>query len=49
VASLERFMRATALPGRAPGRGPDNWQRAAMLEGVARQPRDDLRDPWINT
>jgi hypothetical protein len=49
VASLERFMRATALPGRALAHGPDNWQRAAMLEGVARQPQDDQRDPWINT
>ena len=45
VAALERFMRATApLPAaRAPQRNP--WQRAALYEGVARQPAEPL--PWI--
>jgi hypothetical protein len=49
VAALERFMRATA-----PSTGPaadlgDPWRRAAMLEGVEREHRDDVPHPWINT
>ncbi len=53
VAALERFMRDTA-PRLAPAtEGVDPWQRAAMLEGVAREvygsrPPDEP-DPWINT
>jgi hypothetical protein len=44
VAALERFMRATAPPPApvAPRRNP--WQRAALHEGVAREPDEPL--PW---
>jgi hypothetical protein len=44
VAALEHFMRATAPPpaAKAPTRSP--WQRAALDEGVARQPQPPL--PW---
>jgi len=50
VAALERFMRATAPPPSPPeGDGPDGWRRAALLEGVSRDPGDDVPDPWINT
>ena len=44
VAALERFMRDTAPP-LAP-RGPDRnpWQRAALYEGVGREP--DAPSPW---
>jgi len=49
VAALERFMRATAAPSRATPEGPDEWQRAAILEGVEREQPGDLLDPWINT
>jgi hypothetical protein len=49
VAALERFMRATA-PAQAPvSREPDQWRRAAILEGVRREDGWDLADPWINT
>lgn len=49
VAALERFMRATA-PTRAPqAPGLDRWRRAAILEGVQREPPSDVPDPWINT
>jgi hypothetical protein len=44
VAALERFMRDTApapAPS-APSRNP--WQRAALHEGVSRQPESPL--PW---
>jgi hypothetical protein len=48
VAAIERFMRATA-PSPAPAQnGPDSWQRAAMLEGVAREDDRDVPHPWIN-
>jgi len=45
VAALERFMRETA-PTLAPPppAGPSPWQRAALHEGVAREPADPL--PW---
>jgi hypothetical protein len=49
VAALERFMRATAPPARAPRQQSDPWQRAAILEGVERDSEADVRDPWINT
>ena len=45
VAALERFMRASA-PQPAPAAPKrDPWQRAALQEGVARQPSEPL--PWI--
>jgi hypothetical protein len=49
VAALERFMRATAPVQAAPVDAPEAWQRTAILEGVEREPRGDLLDPWINT
>jgi hypothetical protein len=45
VAALERFMRETApkpAPPARPRLGP--WQRAALHEGIAREPADPL--PW---
>jgi hypothetical protein len=45
VAALERFMRETApTPAPPPPAGPSPWQRAALHEGVAREPADPL--PW---
>jgi hypothetical protein len=49
VAALERFMRATAAPAAAAAKPADEWQRAALLEGVEREAQGDLPDPWINT
>jgi hypothetical protein len=49
VAAIERFMRAS-MPAAAPA--PEalaEWQRAAILEGVSREPIGDALDPWINT
>lgn len=44
VAALERFMRETApAPAPEPAR-PSPWVRAALLEGVDREPS---ADPWI--
>jgi hypothetical protein len=48
VAAIERFMRATA-PLAWPAEAADPWRRAAILEGVERDRRDDASDPWINT
>ncbi len=46
VAALERFMRETA-PTPAPEPPPrlTAWQRAALHEGVTREPADPL--PWL--
>jgi len=45
VAALERFMRDTApAPAPPPPAAPSPWQRAALHEGVAREPTDPL--PW---
>jgi hypothetical protein len=49
VAALGQFMRATASPAPPPGIPIDDWRRAALLEGVSRDPGDDVPDPWINT
>ncbi len=49
VAALERFMRATAPPASEPAEALDGWRRAAILDGVTREPAGDLPDPWINT
>jgi hypothetical protein len=44
VAALERFMRDTA-PALAQARPEvDRWRRAALLEGVGREP--DASAPW---
>ena len=48
VAALERFIRATAMPARTRGEGPDGWQRAARIEGVERWPLQDAREPWTD-
>ena len=45
IAAVEQFLRDTAPSGRArcrPGRRP--WQRAAILEGVGREPDTH---PWM--
>jgi hypothetical protein len=50
IAALERFMRATApAPASESPRGPEPWQRAAILEGVEREAQGELRDPWIGS
>jgi hypothetical protein len=38
VAALERFMRETAPRPAPPAPEQDPWTRAAILEGVAREP-----------
>jgi hypothetical protein len=48
VATIERFMRSTA-PAPAGGEPPEPWRRAAILEGIEREPANDVADPWINT
>jgi hypothetical protein len=47
VAALERFMRATAPPPQASAAPPDEWQLAAVAEGVEREEHGDLADPWL--
>jgi len=42
VAALERFMRATAPPASPSAGAPDGWRRAAILEGVSREPGEDV-------
>ena len=49
VAALERFMRATATAPIEVQRAIDPWQRAAILEGVSREPHAVVPSPWINT
>jgi hypothetical protein len=49
VAALEGFMRATVPIASEPVEEADGWRRAAILERVAREPGDDVPDPWINT
>ena len=49
VAALERFMRATTRSVIAVADGLQEWQDAAILEGVEREPQGDVPDPWINT
>ena len=38
IAAIERFMRDTAPPVAAEPEGPGPWVRAALLEGVDRDP-----------
>jgi hypothetical protein len=49
VAALERFMRATAPAPGSPAQAVDPWRRAAIFEGVSREPEEDASHPWINT
>jgi hypothetical protein len=50
VAALERFMRATApAASGTPAQALDGWRRAAILEGISREPHAGVPDPWINT
>jgi hypothetical protein len=44
VAALEQFMRETAPPPVTPAPARNPWQRAALYEGVDRQPQDPA--PW---
>jgi hypothetical protein len=44
VAALERFMRETAPTPVPPAPEQNRWQRAALYEGVAREPQWPL--PW---
>lgn len=44
VAALERFLRETAPPPVVPPTRMSPWQRAALLEGVGREP--DEPTPW---
>ena len=49
VGALERFMRTTSPPSAPLAERRDQWERAAILEGVERGAQSDLPDPWINT
>jgi hypothetical protein len=44
VAALEQFMRATAPAPVAPAPSRNPWQRAALQEGVRREPGET--SPW---
>jgi hypothetical protein len=44
VAALEQFMRATAPALTSPTEQQDPWTRAALLEGVDREPSGS--SPW---
>jgi hypothetical protein len=51
VAALERFIRDTAPAPARPGdpAATEGWRITGLLEGVQREVRADLSDPWINT
>jgi hypothetical protein len=44
IAAIEQFLRDTAPPPAPPAPRADPWARAALLEGVAREP--DGPGPW---
>jgi len=44
VAALERFMRETAPPPAPAAPARNSWQRAALHEGVGREPGEP--SPW---
>lgn len=48
VAALERFMRETTPIAQQRREGLDPWRKAALLEGVSREPEADVPDSWIN-
>lgn len=47
VAAVEQFMRSTAPAAAGPEPAPSAWQRAALIEGVEREPelRGNLQGP----
>jgi hypothetical protein len=47
VAALERFLRDTAQPSRAPADEPDAWWRAGIREAVEHEAPAELREPWM--
>ncbi len=47
VAALERFLAETRPAAASAASKIDPWRRAALLEGVDREPLEDLREPWI--
>ena len=49
AAALKRFAHETAPPLAGGGEAPEEWTRAAMLEGVSREAHADVPHPWINT
>jgi hypothetical protein len=49
VAAMEQFIRSTGTPAVAVEPDAGEWFRAAVLEGVEREPVVFARDPWINT
>ena len=49
AAALETFIRATAPAQQTPAPAIDRWSRAALLEGVEREPDIGAPHPWINT
>lgn len=49
VAALERFMRATAQPLRAPADELDTWWRAGIREAVEYEAPAALREPWMTS
>lgn len=48
VAALERFIAQTTPAATGPQTALDPWRRAALLEGVSREPLLDVPDSWIN-
>lgn len=48
VAALERFIAQTTPAPTAHASGLDPWRRAALLEGISREPLLDVPDSWIN-
>jgi hypothetical protein len=50
VAAVERFLRDhAASSATAPDPDEDPWRRAALLDGVRRDPTPFVPHPWINT
>jgi hypothetical protein len=49
VAAIERFRRATSSHAEPQSTDQQGWLRAAILEGVSRQPQGDTSEAWINT
>jgi hypothetical protein len=45
VAALSQFMRSATPVIVQPAAAPSRWKRAALVEGVSRQP--DEEPPWV--